>query len=259
MPTFFNVLDGFTEQTRPRILVICSNSGNLQENIVTIDRQAVGNRWEANLSNHHVDSTQTLRLLELIRSGNREAFNELFDRHRDQLRNAIQLRLDRRLRARVDPSDVVQETQLEAFRRLDDYLARQPMPFDLWLRKTAQERVSNLRRDHLHTARRSVHREQRFPEESSMLIAATLLSRSSSPSRNVAQREYNRLVTEAVNELSEFDREIILMRNVEGYTHCQIALVLDISHDAVRQRYGRALVRLQQRLAAKGLTDSDST
>jgi RNA polymerase sigma-70 factor (ECF subfamily) len=208
------------------------------------------------MSNRPADTAETTRLLEQIRSGNREAFNDLFNRHRGQLKRAVQLRLDRRLRARIDPSDIVQEAQLEAYRRLDDYLTRQPMPFVLWLQKTAQERLYTHRRAHVQTARRSVRREEPFPEESSMLIAAAFLKRSSSPSRRVAAREYEQLVTEAVNELAPLDREIILMRNVEGFSQREIALMLELRYDATRQRYGRALVKLQRLLASKGLAEA---
>jgi RNA polymerase sigma-70 factor, ECF subfamily len=206
---------------------------------------------------HSADSTETQRLLMRIGSGDRNAFNELFDRHRNDLRRAVQLRLDRQLRTRVDASDVVQEAQLEAFRRLDDYLQRRPMPFRLWLRKTAQERIHNHRRAHLDTARRSVRREQALPDQSSMMIAAPFLSRGTSPSQRLVNREHKRLVSEAVNELPELDREILLMRNVEGLSQPEIAQVLELSHDAVRKRYGRALVTLQRLLVAKGLTEAE--
>ena len=203
------------------------------------------------------DSTETGRLLTRIRSGERAAFNELFDRHRKDLRRAVKLRLDRQLRARVDASDIVQESQLEAYRRLDDYLERAPMPFKIWLRKTAQEQIHTHRRAHVQTARRSVLREAALPDRSSMLIAAPLLHAGPSPSQHVMKREYARLVTEAVNDLAELDREILLMRNVEGLTHEAIAQVLDVSHDAVRKRYGRALVKLQRHLAARGLSEAE--
>ncbi len=203
------------------------------------------------------DSAETQRLLMRITSGDRNAFNDLFARHRDDLRRVVQLRLDRRLQARVDASDVIQETQVEAFCRLDDYLERRPMPFGLWLRKTAQERIYNHRRAHLQTARRSVRREQPFPDQSSMMIAAPFLAGSSSPSRRLVKSDHKRLVSEAVAELADLDREILLMRNVEGLSQPEIAQVLDLSHDAVRKRYGRALVKLQRLLAVKGLTGDE--
>ena len=96
------------------------------------------------------DSDETRRLLRQIEAGELAAFDRLFARHRPELRRFIDLRLDSRLRARVDPSDVAQETHLEAYRRLPDYLQRKPMPFRLWLRKTAYERLLMLRRQHLH-------------------------------------------------------------------------------------------------------------
>ena len=79
------------------------------------------------------DTAETRGLLEQARAGDRRAFEQLFAQHRAYLRQSIALRLDPRVRPRVDPSDVVQETQLEAFDRLRDYLKRQPMPFRTWL------------------------------------------------------------------------------------------------------------------------------
>src|SRR5690242_8360213 len=95
------------------------------------------------------DSEETRRLLSRAEAGDRCAFERLFGRHRDGLFRVIEARLDAKVRARVDASDVVQEAQLEAFRRLPDYLVRRPMPFWLWLRKTAQERLLVARRQHL--------------------------------------------------------------------------------------------------------------
>lgn len=203
------------------------------------------------------DSAETQRHLMNISTGQREAFDELFNRHRDDLQRAVQLRLDSRLRTRFDASDIVQEAQLQAYRRLDDYLGRRPMPFGLWLRKTAQEQLANHRRAHLAAARRSVRREQPLPDESSMMPARPFLGRPDSPSRHLAVREYQRLVAEAVGELGDLDREILLMRNVEGLSQREIAQVLDLSHDAVRKRYGRALIKLQRLLVERGLSGAE--
>src|SRR6516164_9176299 len=117
------------------------------------------------------DSAETLRLLEEVNRGNAQAFNRLFARHRPALRQAIALRLDPRMRARVDASDVVQETQMEAFRRLADFLERQPMPFHLWIRKTAYERLLKIRRHHVEVAQRTVRREVPLPDHSSLQLA----------------------------------------------------------------------------------------
>src|SRR5688572_8419387 len=110
------------------------------------------------MNSSFVDTAETARLLELIATGDQKAFGPLFQRHRKRLRRVIELRLDWRLRTRLDPSDVVQETEFEVFRRIDDYLLRRPMPFGLWMRKTAQERLLKLREQHLLAAKRSVER-----------------------------------------------------------------------------------------------------
>ena len=81
--------------------------------------------------------------------GERAAFEELFARHRPRLTRAVALRLDRRLAARVDASDVVQEACLEAFRRLPDYLRQPDLPLDVWLLWLAREQVLMAHRKHL--------------------------------------------------------------------------------------------------------------
>lgn|SRR5262249_15169212 len=99
------------------------------------------------------DSAETQRLLAQIRSGAANAVDRLLERHRPYLLRLVQVRLDPRIRARVDPSDVVQEAQIEAVRRLDDYLERPSLPFRLWLRHIAQDRLLMLRRRHVEACR----------------------------------------------------------------------------------------------------------
>jgi RNA polymerase sigma-70 factor (ECF subfamily) len=199
------------------------------------------------------DSDETRRLLEGAQAGDRRAFDALFARHQDYLHRVIALRLDPRLRARLDPSDVVQDTQLEAFRRLADYCRRRPMPFRLWLRKTAQERLLMARRRHLGAGRRSVGREVPLPEDSSFQLLSQFLAPGSTPSKHLAGRELAQRVREAVAELAEADREVLLLRNLELLSNHEAAEVLGIEPTAASQRYGRALVRLRKLLVARGL------
>ncbi len=166
------------------------------------------------------------------------------------------MRLDPKVRPRVDPSDVVQETQLEAFRRLADYLERQPMPFRLWLRKTAYERLLMVQRHHLRAARRAVGREVGLPDRSSLQLIQQLLAHGSTPSQHLAGRELASRVRQAVAQLSETDREILLMRNVEALSNQEVAQVLQIEPATASQRYGRALLRLRKLLLASGLMES---
>jgi RNA polymerase sigma-70 factor, ECF subfamily len=202
------------------------------------------------------DNPQTQGLLRAAAAGNQRAFDELLAQHRGQLRRFIELRMDLKMRARVDPSDVVQETQLEVFRRLRDFLDRQPMPFHVWLRKTAYERLLMARRQHVQAAGRAVGYEVPLPDRSSLLLAQQLLPRSSTPSQRLGRRELARRVHQILAQLPDADREILVMRNLEERSYREIACILDVDPAAARKRHGRALIRLHALLADVGLTDS---
>jgi RNA polymerase sigma-70 factor (ECF subfamily) len=203
------------------------------------------------------DSSETQTLLLQAHKGDRRAFDELFGRHREALRWSVELRLDNKLRARVDPSDIVQETHLEAYQRLEDYLARRPMPFRLWLRKTAYERLLKVQRHHMKTARRAVSREIPLPEHSSILLADQLLADGPTPSQEIAKGELAQRLRGALMQLPAPQREVLLMRNFEGLSYQEVACILDIDPATARKRYGRALLQLRCLLLEGGLTESE--
>jgi RNA polymerase sigma-70 factor (ECF subfamily) len=204
------------------------------------------------------DSAQTCGLLEQVARGDRQALGDLLQHYRPRLHAFIEARLDPRVRSRLDPSDVVQEVQLEVARRMDDFLNRSPMPFHLWVRKTAYERLLKVQRDHRRRARRAVDREVALPDQSSLLLARPLLAGASLPSQQLAAREFADRVGQAVAGLPEADREILLMRHAEQLPYAEIACLLDIEADAARKRYGRALLRLRKVLKDHGLLESSS-
>ena len=201
------------------------------------------------------DSEATLALLERIREGQPD-FDRLFERYRPVLRRVIELRLDNRMRSRLDASDVIQETQIEAFRRLPDYLERQPMPFGLWLRRTAYERLIMHRRQHVQSSKRSVRRELPLPDHSSALLARKLIAQGPSPSQQFNMKEQCAEVRQAVARLPETDREVLLMRHFEGLSYREIGYVLEIEPAAARKRNGRALLRLHRELSNTGSGES---
>src|SRR5437870_1267775 len=152
------------------------------------------------------------------------------------------------MRARIDPSDVVQEAQLEAARRIDDYLGREPMPFHLWLRKTAYENLLRLRRAHVDADCRSVEREIPLPDSSSAVLARKIFSRELNPCQQAIEQELARRLREALAQLPETDSEVLLLRNLEGLTNEEAAQVLEIDPSATSKRYGRAILKLRKLL-----------
>lgn len=197
------------------------------------------------------DAPETEQLLAQARGGDSQAVNQLLDRHRDALRRLVELRMDRALRRRVDASDVVQEVLVEANRRLRDYLADPaPMPFHLWLRHMARDRLIDAHRRHRLAQRRSVDREQPLAapggiDRSTIELAGQLCDPQLTPAAQATWQETLRRFQEAVERLDEIDREIILMRHFEKLTNQEAAQALGLTSAAASMRYLRAVRRLR--------------
>ena len=191
-------------------------------------------------------------LLDRAASGDGAAADELFARHRDRLRRMICVWLDGRVRARVDPSDVVQETLAEAHRQLPKYLPERPLAFYPWLRGIACQRLDKVHRAHLRAQRRSVTREEPLhasPSGDSVYeLAENLIASTATPSQ-VAQREDRKKSThEALAKLSERDRDFLILRYVEQLSMREIAEITGTTEAAVKMRHVRALEKLRELL-----------
>ena len=202
------------------------------------------------------DAADTQRLLAAVRAGGREALDQLLAQHRPFLRWFVELRMDPHLRARLDPSDVVQEAQIEAVRRVPGYLDNPALPFRLWLRQIAYDRLLMARRQHVEADRRAVNREAPLPDGSSILLAQQVLAGAPTPSQLVVQEELAHRVRQAVATLPDGDRDILLMRNFEGLSNAEVAQVLDLDPGTASKRYGRALLRLRQLLLDTGFSEA---
>jgi RNA polymerase sigma-70 factor (ECF subfamily) len=201
------------------------------------------------------DSSDTARLIERARAGDRQALDEIFKRERGRLRRMVDMRLDCRLQGRIDASDVIQEAFLEAAGRLDEYLAEPALPLFLWLRLIVGERLTRLHRHHLGVHMRDAGREvslyrEALPAASSMALAAKLLGQYTSPTQAAIRAERILRVQEALNTLDPLDREILSLRVFEELTRAECAKVLGIEESAAAKRYVRALKRLKDMLSA---------
>jgi RNA polymerase sigma-70 factor (ECF subfamily) len=200
------------------------------------------------------DSTDSVDLIERARAGDRNAWDSLLGRHRERLRRMVEIRLDRRLQARIDASDVIQDAFVEVSERLDEYLANPKLPVFLWLRLVVGERLLRLHRHHLGAQMRDADREVSLfrgalPAASSAALAAQLLGRHTSPTQAAVRAERVLRVQEALNSLDAVDREILSLMHFEELTAAEAAEVLGIEESAAAKRYFRALKRLKQVLA----------
>ena len=194
------------------------------------------------------DNPDTDHLIEGARLGDASARSSLLQRHRQRLRQMISVRLDRRLAARVDPSDVVQDVLLEADQKLEDYLRDQPVPFYPWLRQIAKDRLIELYRKHVRAQRRTVLREEPLAlglsEESLHQLFRRFVASGTSPSGRLLRKESSDQIRDALEQLSERDREVLVLRHLERLSTAEIAAVLGIKEGAVFTRQLRALRRL---------------
>jgi RNA polymerase sigma-70 factor (ECF subfamily) len=192
----------------------------------------------------------TEELLVRVGRGDAVARQQLLSQHRDRLRRMVALRLDRRLAARVDPSDIVQESLAEADQQLSDYLRRRPVAFYPWLRQFAWERVAKEYERHVRARRRSVTREEPppLPGESVAHLAQRLIASATSPSRHILREELRDRVRTALEVLKPSDREVLVLRYLEGLSNSETAEVLGVGESTVGMRHLRALERLRNLL-----------
>jgi RNA polymerase sigma-70 factor (ECF subfamily) len=198
------------------------------------------------------EAQDTEALLANARRGDGEAVNQLLEGHRDAVRRMIDLRMDRALRRRVDASDIAQEVMIEANRRLQDYLRNPVMPFHLWLRQMAKDRLIDAHRRHRQAARRTMDREQPLAaaarDRSSLDLAAQLRDEQPTPAAAAAWQELQRRFEAACAQLDEHDQEVVFMRHFEHLSNSEVAAALGLSPQAASMRYLRAMRRLRELL-----------
>jgi RNA polymerase sigma-70 factor (ECF subfamily) len=196
-------------------------------------------------------------LLRLASEGDPTSWEALVGRSRSRLRRMVAFRLDQRLQGRVDPSDVLQDAYLEAWKDLGAYLREPPMPFFLWLRSVASSKLRELHRHHLGTQMRDPRREVSIhgvamPETTATALAAELLGNLTRASEEAVRVEIKLRLQEALDTMDSLDREVLALRHFEQLSPAETAQVLGINEKAAGMRYVRALRRLKEILSDLG-------
>lgn len=188
--------------------------------------------------------------------GDGSAIRRLLERHRLRLKRMVAARLDRRLAPRVDPSDVVQEALADAGRLLPEYLRERPIPYYPWLRRLAFQRLVWWRRFHLGAGKRTVARDRSrgtpYPGESAAPLVDRLVADGTTPSGHAIRDEERGRILETLERLGNNDREILVLRYLQGLSFPEIADALGTSLGTVKMRHLRALERLRPLLEDPG-------
>jgi RNA polymerase sigma-70 factor, ECF subfamily len=190
----------------------------------------------------------TDKLLSDVRAGG--GVDPLLGTFREPLRRMIGQRLDPVIARRVDASDIVQDVLIEANQRLQEYLKNPVMPFHLWVRHLAQDRIIDTHRRHRLAQRRSIDREQpitrpAWADDSSAGLITSLIDTENTPATEAIQAELTRKLNAAIDGLNDDDRDIILLRHQEQLSNQDVAAALNVTEAAASMRYLRAVRRLK--------------
>ena len=198
-----------------------------------------------------IDSQDTTDLLEEIATGDLAALERLLRLHRPYLNRLVRMRIEPALNARVDASDVVQEVQFAIASGIDDFIRKRPTSFRIWIRRKVLDELIAQRRQHVGALKRSVLKEQNLSNVSSFEIARKLMT--NTPSKILSRIELQQQVYGLIEQLSEKNREVLVLRLVEELSNSEVAEVLELPPATVQKRYGRALLKLHQLLAEHGI------
>jgi RNA polymerase sigma-70 factor (ECF subfamily) len=198
-------------------------------------------------------SAETRRLIVRALQGDRQSIEELLAHYRPQLRRMVAVRMDSRLKARLDPSDIVQSVLAEAAQKMVAF-QQEPEQFFPWLRQLAWDELARLHRDHIRTKKRSVSREEEdwqghAADESMMQLADRLATQQLGPGSRLIHKELRARVRAALDQLAPQDREVLVLRFLEQLDISDTAGALGISESAVKSRQFRAIERLGKLLS----------
>jgi RNA polymerase sigma-70 factor, ECF subfamily len=190
-------------------------------------------------------------LLGLARAPDGLARGRLLELYRNYLTLLARLQIGRRLQGKVDPADLVQETFLKAHRDFATFRGRTEGELVGWLRQILIASLAMLVRHYYGTRQRDVRLECELAlevDQSSRILDRGLVAADSSPSQRAARREQAVLLADALQQLPEDYREVIILRHMEGLTFPEVARQMGRSLDSVKKRWARGLALLRRSL-----------
>jgi RNA polymerase sigma-70 factor (ECF subfamily) len=191
-----------------------------------------------------------LHLIKRARGGDESALGELLQLYRPYLMLLARLKADRQLQAKLDDSDLVQDTCLSAHRDFADFRGASEPEFTAWLREIMAHVAANWARDH-RRQRRDVRRERQLHyllDQSSLMLERALVDPDPSPSQSAVRRERAVLLANALDELPDDYREVLVLRELEGKSLDEVAEAMGRTPNAAQKLWARALVQLRRRM-----------
>lgn len=197
------------------------------------------------------DRPNVVALINRARLGSGSSVGALLQLYRNYLTVLATTQIERRLRSRLSPSDVVQETMLRAHKNFGQFRGATEPELIGWLRQILVNNLAKFVEQHVLAARRDVRREVSIErlgaalERSTIQLAALLPAESKSPSMAVQQREEAVVLADRLAQLPDDYREVLMLRNLQGLPFDEVAQQMERSVGAVRMLWLRAIERLR--------------
>ncbi len=198
-------------------------------------------------------------LIELARGGDAGSRDRLFEMCRNYLALVARSQVETWLRVKVDASDLVQQTMLEAHRDFERFEGGSEQEWLAWLRGILKHNAADFVRQYRGTAKRQARREVRFrdPADSRSPGAPEPAADDATPSQEFLQLDNELRVTAAVAELSLDYREVIVLRNLQRLSFNEVAQRMGRSRPAVQMLWMRAIKKLQEAMGGQEPVDDD--
>ena len=196
------------------------------------------------------DNPDPERMIAEARRGDSGTLGQLLELYRRYLAILARVQIGRRLQAKIDPADLVQETFLQAHRMFAQFQGTTEGEFMSWLRQILVSKLANLVR-HYATRARDVRLERDLASEldrSSHAMDRGLMTSTSSPSQRAARREQAVILADALEQLPNDYREVMILHHLEGLTFPDVARRMGRTVNSVEKLWARGLVRLRELL-----------
>jgi len=194
------------------------------------------------------DRPNVCDLIRRAREGDDEARERLFELCRKDIGRIARAQVDTWLRVKVDASDLIQQTMLEAHRDFDRFQGGSEKEWQAWLRKILSNNAADFVRRYRGTAKRQARREVRFrdPADSHASGAPEPAAPGKTPSQEFLQIDDETRMAAALAELSPDHRRVIELRNLQRLPFSEVAQQMDRSRPAVQMLWMRAIKKLQE-------------
>ena len=195
-------------------------------------------------------------LLEQAKAGSGESLGRLLQLYANYLKLVVVGQLEANLRARVSPSDVLQETFFEAHRDFPQFRGGSTPEFLAWLRKILVNNLCRVVEQHLLAEKRDVRREVSLErlatalEQSTARLEAILPDPGTSPSVTFERREAEVALADQLALLPGDYRDVIVLRHLESLPFEEIGQRMGRTSGAARMLWLRAVKALRERLDA---------